>query len=105
MKIGDSLDPVALGHSAIDIKTLLKDAGYVVPQGSVAKLPPLPPEVQSEINALKAEQEKYAHCLGDSEMFDCQFCKTKNVSEWRKEMATGVEFLTCGDCHKVVEVR
>ena len=104
MQVGDKLDPVSLGHIAIDIKGLLLEAGYVMPQGSVAKLPRLPGEVEAKITMIKAEQEKYA-TLEETKRFDCPFCSTGNSSSWRKEVATGTEFLVCGDCNKVVEVR
>jgi len=104
MKTGDKLDPIALGHEAIDLKSLLHAAGYIMPRGSVAKLPRLPGEVEAQIAMLEAEQEKYTYCE-DSKSFECQFCKTRNAASWRKEVATGQEFLACGDCHRVVEVR
>jgi hypothetical protein len=104
MKAGDKLDAIALGHEAIDLKSLLHAAGYIMPQGSVAKLPRLPGEVEAQIANLEAEKEKYLHC-SDSKSFTCQFCNTRNTSDWRIEVATGQEFLVCGDCNKVVEVR
>lgn len=104
MQIGDRLDPRSLGHEAIDLKSLLLAAGYVMPQGSVAKLPRLPGEVEAQIAAIEAEQEQYTY-LEDAPAFTCQFCGTGNASRWRKEAATGSEFVACGDCHRVVEVR
>lgn len=104
MQIGDKLDARSLGHEAIDLKSLLLAAGYVMPQGSVAKLPRLPGEVDAQIAAIEADQEQYGYCE-DSKTFSCQFCGTGNASSWRKEVATGTEFLACGDCHRVVEVR
>jgi hypothetical protein len=104
MKAGDKLDAQALGHTAIDIKGLLLEAGYVMPQGSIAKLPLLPGEVQAAIAALKSMQEAY-ETLDESKSFACPYCGTANGSMWRREVATGAEFLACGDCHTVVEVR
>lgn len=105
MKVGDKIDPIALGHNPIDIKGLLLEYGYVMPQGSVAKLPLLPGEVQAEITKLKELQEQYETVGEDSKRFNCQFCETINVSNWRKEISTGIEFLSCGSCHTVVEVK
>jgi len=104
MNIGDKLDPRVLGHDPLDLKTLLQNAGYVMPQGSVAKLPRIPGEVQAQITLLEDEQCKYA-ALDDTKQFTCQFCNENNGSTWRKEVATGQEFLACGCCHAVVEVR
>jgi hypothetical protein len=75
-----------------------------MPQGSTAKLPRLPGEVEAQIAAIEAEQEAYVY-VDDSKSFVCQFCQTGNASNWRKEVATGTEFVACGDCHRVVEVR
>ena len=104
MQIGDKLDPLALGHKAIDLKSLLIDAGYVMPQGSTAKLPRLPGEVEAQIAAIEEDQARYGYCE-DSKSFKCQFCGTGCASSWRKEVATEAEFLACGDCNRVVEVR
>lgn len=104
MNIGDKLDPLALGHIAIDIKGLLLEHGYVMPQGSIAKLPLLPGEVQAEIARIEDSQEQY-ETLDESKRFECQFCNTVNVSNLRRETSTGTVFLACGECHAVVEVR
>jgi hypothetical protein len=104
MKTGDKLDPIALGHEAIDLKSLLHAAGYIMPQGSVAKLPRLPGEVEAQITAMEEDRERYGHC-GDSKQFVCSFCNTNNYGDWRVEVVTGQEFIACGDCNKVVEVR
>jgi hypothetical protein len=104
MIVGDLLDPKVLGYDAIDLKTLLQEAGYVMPQGSVAKLPRIPGEVQAQIDAIKADREAYAD-LEEHETFFCPYCNENNGSSWRKEVATGIEFLACGNCYKVVEVR
>lgn len=104
MNIGDKLDPQALGHTAIDIKGLLLEHGYVMPQGSIAKLPILPGEVRAAIDALEAMREAY-ETLNDGKAFVCSHCGTANSSAWRKEKATAAEFLACGECHTVVEVR
>ena len=69
MKIGEKLDPLSLGHIAIDIKGLLLEHGYVMPQGSIAKLPLLPGEVQAEIARIKDSQEQY-------ETIDSITCRT-----------------------------
>ncbi len=104
MIVGDLLNAVAIGHTAIDIKSLLMEHGYVMPQGSIAKLPRLPGEVEAVITQLKDEQEKF-ETLEDNKAFTCQFCNTGNSGAWRKEVATGQEFLVCGECHTVVEVK
>lgn len=104
MNVGDRLDPLTLGHQAIDLKSLLLGAGYVMPQGSTAKLPRLPGEVEAQIAAIEEEQARYGYC-SDSKSFKCQFCGTGCASTWRKEVASGAEFLACGDCNCVVEVR
>ena len=104
MKIGDKLDPLSLGHIAIDIKGLLLEHGYVMPQGSIAKLPMLPGEVQAEITRIKASQEQY-ESTDESKAFICSFCNTANSSVWRREVSTGTIFLVCGECNVVVEVK
>jgi hypothetical protein len=120
MTVGDKLDPVALGHTAIDTKGLLLEHGYVMPQGSIAKLPQLPGEVQAAITAIEVLREQY-ETLDESKAFDCPFHKTsyvdkdgdtiavempvRNYGMWRKEVSSGIEFLVCGECHRVVEVR
>ena len=104
MNVGEKLDPVAIGHTAIDIKGLLLEAGYVMPQGSIAKLPRMPGEVEAKITEMKSMQEKY-ETLEETASFQCSFCGTNNSGAWRKEVATGQEFLVCGDCHTVTEVR
>ena len=104
MNIGDKLDPQAIGHNAIDIKGLLLEHGYAMPQGSIAKLPLLPGEVQAAIAQLEVLREAYA-TLDESKTFSCRFCGTLNSASWKREVATGTEFLCCGECHTVVEVR
>lgn len=106
MKVGEVLDAVALGHAAIDVKGMLKEAGYLMPQGSVAKLAKIPPEVQAEVARLEAEQERYER-LPESETFDCPYCEGEehNSSQWRRDAETGEEFLACGVCNRVVKVR
>ena len=104
MNTGDKLDAQALGHTAIDIKGLLLEHGYVMPQGSIAKLPILPGEVRAAIDALEALRDAY-ETLDESKAFACPHCGTANSSAWRKEKATAAEFLACGECHTVVEVR
>jgi hypothetical protein len=104
MKIGEKLDPLSLGHIAIDIKGLLLEHGYVMPQGSIAKLPLLPGEVQAEIARIKDSQEQY-ETIDESKRFECTACNTVNVSNWRKEVSTGTIFLVCGECQTVAEVK
>jgi len=104
MQIGDKLDPIAIGHNAIDVKGILLSYGYALPQGSFAKLPLLPGEVQAEIAKQKESQEQYG-TLDESKVFTCQHCNTANSGAWRTEVSTGTEFLVCGDCHTVTEVR
>lgn len=104
MNIGEKLDPLELGHIAIDIKGLLLEHGYVMPQGSIAKLPLLPGEVQAEIVRIKDSQEKY-EMLEESMRFECKSCGTTNVSNYRKEVSTGNIFLVCGECQTVAEVK
>ncbi len=104
MVVGDKLDARVLGHDPIDLKSLLQAAGYVMPQGSVAKLPRIPGEVEAQIVALEADREKYG-TLDEMKTFKCPFCEETNGSAWRTEVATGIKFLVCGNCHKVVEVQ
>ena len=104
MKIGDKLDPLVLGHIAIDIKGLLLEHGYVMPQGSIAKLPMLPGEVQAEITRIKDSQEQY-ETIEEAKTFTCSTCGTVNSSMWREEVATGIVFLVCGECNTVAEVK
>jgi len=104
MNVGDKLDPIAIGNSGIDIKGILLAHGYVMPQGSVAKLPLLPPEVQLEINRQKASQEAY-ETLDETKAFQCQFCGDSCGSAWHREVATGEVFLVCGSCNTIVEVK
>lgn len=104
MIVGDKLDAGAIGHDPIDIKGLLLAAGYVMPQGSVAKLPHLPGEVEAQIALMEADRERY-DTLDESKAFICQHCATSNFGAWRVEVSSGTEFLVCGDCHRVVEVR
>jgi len=104
MNVGDKLDPIAIGNSGIDIKGILLAHGYVMPQGSVAKLPLLPPEVQLEINRQKASQEAY-EALDETAAYTCQFCGDSCSSAWKKVVATSEAILVCGSCNTVVEVK
>ena len=104
MKIGEKLDALELGHDPIDIKGLLINSGYVIPQGSAAKLPPLPLDIQAEIERIKKSQDQY-ETISESKRFECKSCNTVNVSNYRKEVATGTIFLVCGECQTVAEVK
>lgn len=103
MKVGDKLDPMALGHRDIDVKTLLKEAGYVVPQVSMTKLPELPASVAAEIAAKKATRSQYS--VGEkTKVFTCKACGARCSAAERTEVATGQRFYACGACDTVVEV-
>jgi hypothetical protein len=104
MNIGDKLNPISLGHDAIDLKSLLQSAGYIMPQGSVAKLPRIPGEVEAQIAVLETDREQYI-TLEEPCSFICAYCGDGNSTLWRKEVYTGAEFSVCGTCHKVAEVR
>lgn len=103
MKIGEKLNPLDLGHIAVDVKGILLEYGYVMPQGSVAKLPLLPGEVQAKISEIKTAQEQYENL--EEVSFYCSYCEEQNSSNWRKYTPTGEEFLACGNCTTIVEVR
>lgn len=103
MKAGDKLDPMAIGHRDIDVKTLLKEAGYVVPQVSMAKLPELPASVLAEIAAQKVAREQYS--IGEkTKVFTCKTCGADCSAAERTEVATGQRFYACGACDTVEEV-
>jgi len=104
MNVGDKLDPRSLGHDAIDLKGLLQEAGYIMPQGSVAKLPRIPGEVEAQIAVLETDREQYIS-LEETHSFVCLYCGDANSTMWRKEVSTGQEFVACGTCHKIAEVR
>ena len=104
MEVGKELNAIALGHQGIDVKGLLLSFGYIMPQGSSASLPKLPGEVEAEISKQKESQKQY-ETLDESKIFQCQFCQTNNSTNWKKEVSTNIEFLACGECHKVVEVK
>jgi predicted RNA-binding Zn-ribbon protein involved in translation (DUF1610 family) len=104
MNKGDVIDPIALGHQAIDVKGLLVQLGYVVPQASIAKLTKIPAEVEAQVEALVASRELY-ETQQESVEFLCEYCGEKNSSNYKKEKSTGTVFLVCGSCNKVVEVK
>ena len=101
---GDKLNPVEIGHQDIDIKTLLKDAGYIVPQTSAGKLTKIPSDVQLQIEELEQARENY-ETLEETANFKCPYCGEKNSGHYKKEISTGTVFLICGNCNTVVEVK
>lgn len=103
MKVGDYLDPIALGYMAIDVKTIMKNLGYVVPQSSAAGLTKLPSEVQSEMERQIALQTQYKN-IGEPKEFICPHCKERNFSDMREETDSKTKFFVCGSCNKVTEV-
>ena len=104
MKIGDKLDALELGFNAIDLKTILKDTGYVVPQSSADNFTKIPIEVEQKILDIKKAQLKY-EVIEETASFECQFCKEKNSTNYRKEKETETVFLVCGNCNIVAEVK
>lgn len=103
MKVGERVDAIAAGHRGIDVKTMLRDAGYVVPQTSMANLPELPEPVRAQIAAVKEAQKAYA-LGGKTKVFVCKACGSRCSAQSRIEEATGQEFFACGSCDTVVEV-
>lgn len=104
MKPGDTLDPVAIGHRAIDIKGMMREHGYNVPQVSIAKIAVIPPDVQAEVVAIKKAQERYFY-LNEVVVFECKRCGEKVSASWKRDMTDGTEFIVCGSCDMVAEVR
>lgn len=104
MKAGEKLDPVALGHRAVDIKTALKDAGYVVPQSSAGELAKMPAVALAEVARQEAAHEKYGRDEGKTVRFECKFCGAVNSGNPRVDASDGTTFLVCGACDTVVEV-
>lgn len=104
MKPGDTLDPVALGHRSVDIKGIMREHGYNVPQVSIAKIQAIPDDVQTEIAAIKKLQERYFY-LNEVVVFTCKTCGEKISASWKRDMEDGTEFLVCGSCDTVAEVR
>lgn len=102
MKVGKYVDPLKSGNSAIDIKGMMKQAGYIVSQGAIDSLKEIPMEIKTEIANIEKDQVTIER-LKESKEFICPYCKEKNISDWRKD-ADG-EFLICGACNLVVEVR
>jgi len=103
MKPGERIDPLEMGHAAIDIKAILKEFGFTVGQAGVKALEKIPTEVQLEIERIQKLQERYGR--GDYAEFVCKFCNSRNGSQWRKDNETGDVFLVCGNCDTVAEVR
>lgn len=102
MKAGDKLDPVELGHQAIDVKGLLKEAGYVVPQSSAGELMKMPATVQAEVARVEELRKKYGRDAAKTVRFACPYCGAENAGNPRTEGAT--TFLVCGACDTVAEV-
>lgn len=101
MKIGDMLDPVEIGHSAIDWKNLAREAGYTT--AAVKAMERVPEEVKGEVERLKGLQERYT-TLEKPSHFICRFCGDRNSSQWRYDVVEEMSFVVCGSCHRVVEV-
>ena len=104
MKTGEILNPIETGNSAIDIKTILKECGYVVPQTSADNFSKIPADVGLKIAEYKAAQSKY-ETQKETAIFTCKYCKEINSANYKKEVATGSIFLVCGNCNTVVEVK
>jgi L-serine deaminase len=101
-KIGDQLDPMELGHRAIDLKKMLKDAGYVVPQSSAGELAKMPAAVQAQAASIEEAQKKYGRDADKTVRFKCPYCGEINSGNPRTD---GVDtFLVCGACDTVAEV-
>ncbi len=88
MKVGDKIDPVALGHRDIDVKTMLKEAGYYTGQVSMAKLPTIPQEVQDAISAQTEARKAYGH-TAKTMVFTCKACGAKCSAEVKVEGVSG----------------
>lgn len=102
MKVGDYVNPLISGNKAIDVKGMMKDAGYITGQGSIDSLKQIPVEVDTEIKRIQKDQEDIER-LSEIARFTCPACGEINVSNWRKDKDG--EFLICGACDKVTEVR
>ena len=104
MKVGDILNPIETGSQAIDLKTILRECGYVVPQTSADNFSKIPADVGLKIAEYKAAQSKY-ETQKETVIFKCEYCKELNSASYKKEVATGSIFLVCGECNTVVEVK
>jgi predicted SprT family Zn-dependent metalloprotease len=103
MKVGEKADALAVMHRDVDVKTMLKDAGYVVPQTSMANLPELPEPVRAQFAAAKQAQKAYA--IGaKTKVFTCKSCGERCSAQSRIEVASGQEAFICGACDTVAEV-
>lgn len=63
-KVGDFIDPIETGNSAIDVKKLLRDNGYVV-DCAIDNIPLYiyPAIVITEIDAIKVKKQSLLHYL------------------------------------------
>lgn len=102
MKIGERLDPLEIGHNAIDVKSILKEFGFTVGQAGVKALEKIPLSVQVEIEKIQQSQSRYER--GKYVEFECKFCGARNGTQYRKDTQTCEEFLVCGNCNVVAEV-
>jgi hypothetical protein len=101
-EVGEKLDPMALGHRAIDLKGMLKTAGYVVPQSSAGELTKMPATVQAEVARVEELQKAYGRDAGKTVRFECPHCGEINSGNPRTDgVAT---FLVCGACDTMAEV-
>lgn len=82
-KVGDFIDPIETGNSAIDVKKLLRDNGYVV-DCAIDNIPLYiyPAIVITEIDAIKVKKAKFTTLSATLE-FICSFCNTRNIASWR----------------------
>ena len=104
MKAGDVLNPIETGNQAIDVKTILKECGFVVPQTSVDNFNKIPAEAELKIAECKVAQSKY-EMQKETAVFTCKYCGERNSANYKKEVETGDIFLVCGNCNTVVEVK
>ena len=103
MKVGETINPLYVGHSPIDVKGMLKEAGYITPQGTVSELKEIPADIKAKIEEIEKKQDVYKR--GEFKQFTCSFCKTINGSEYITDTVNAVTFLACGACNKIVEVQ
>jgi len=102
MKIGDYIDPVDLGHSAVDWKSLAREVGYTTT--AIKTMERVPEEIRSDVDKAKERQSRYEY-VDKAISFVCRFCGDRNGSMWRHDVIDDVDFVACGSCHKVVEVK